>query len=537
MTEPTDLTIVIPTRDRWPILRRTLAALDAQTVSGFQVVVAVDGEGQTPSDLHGVRVVEKPPGGSASTRNAGVAAVRTRLTMLLDDDMIPVPHMVERHLRQHDAHPDERDAVLGRADWHPELGASRISRWLDRSGLMFEFDKLEGLGGTDVGWGRFCSCNVSFKTELFRKVDGFDETFVHYYEDTDLGYRMGQQGMRVFYEPEALTHHLQSFDWASIHRRFDRVALGERLMVDKHPGFEPWFEPMMRRALQGRAALPVWPWLTDVPGAPDRALHAARRRAHRVHLRRLAPSYLATYERAGVWHELVAYLGDEYDPQLLIGSEAAVEAEEEAAPDEDTFYRTSRMYLYDLCAFEMSPTKEPYRAAIQRAVPPGARVLDYGCGIGSDGMALARAGFRVAFADFNNPSTTFLRWRLERRGLDAPVYDIDADEIPPGFDAVVCFDVIEHVEDPHAFLDRLESLASVVAVNFLEPDPDDTHLHRPLPIDDLLARARSKGLLHYRLHHGRSHLVIYRSDGDGGIESSARHLAGRLRASLGRRTR
>jgi SAM-dependent methyltransferase len=250
-------------------------------------------------------------------------------------------------------------------------------------------------------------------------------------------------------------------------------------------------------------------------------------RADRLLLRRLAPSYLSAYARAGVWGELVEYLGDEYDPQLLVNSEREVEAEEEDALDEETFYRTSKMYLYDLSAFELSPTKEPYRRAVEQHVPPGGRILDYGCGIGADGIAFIRAGYDVAFADFDNPSTEFLRWRLERRGATAPLYDIDTDDVPSGFDAVICFDVIEHVDDPAAFLDRLESLASVVAVNFLEPDPHDTHLHRPLPIGELVARARRKGLLAYRRHYGRSHLVVYRSDGGGAVASSARFLAGR----------
>ena len=92
----------------------------------------------------------------------------------------------------------------------------------------------------------------------------------------------------------------------------------------------------------------------------------------------------------------------------------------------------------------MTGTKLPYLRELARHVPPGSRLLDYGCGIGSDGLLLLEAGYRVEFADFDNPSTEFLRWRLERRGLDAPVHDLDK-EVPDGFDAAYAFDVIEHV--------------------------------------------------------------------------------------------
>lgn len=225
--------------------------------------------------------------------------------------------------------------------------------------------------------------------------------------------------------------------------------------------------------------------------------------------------------------DLQAYLGDEFDLDLLHGHVAAVDREEEAAPDEATFYRTSRMYLYDLTAFAMAGTKRPYFADLRAVVPPGSHVLDYGCGIGSDGLRLLAAGYRVSFADFANPSTEYLRWRLARRGVDAPVYDLDGDDIPTGFDAAYSIDVIEHVDDPFAFLAELERRAGVVMVNFLEEDPGDTHLHKPLPIGALLDRAAAQGLLRYRRYHGRSHLVLYRT-GPAGVRT-------RLRSAVQRR--
>src|SRR4051794_1253658 len=158
----------------------------------------------------------------------------------------------------------------------------------------------------------------------------------------------------------------------------------------------------------------------------------------------------------------------------------------------------------------MTGTKDPYLRALIQHVPPGGSLLDYGCGIGSDGLQLLEAGYRVSFADFDNPSTRYLRWRLAHRGLDAQVHDLDGD-VPAGFDLAYAFDVIEHVDDPHAFLAQLEKRGGVVMANLLETDPGDTHLHRELPIADLLAHARERGLLYHRVHHGRSHLIAYRT--------------------------
>ena len=206
-----------------------------------------------------------------------------------------------------------------------------------------------------------------------------------------------------------------------------------------------------------------------------------------------------------------------------------VEEEFAAVGDEAAFYRASESYLYNLTAFAMTGTKVPYLIELTKRVPPPARVLDYGCGIGSDGLMLLDAGYRVEFADFDNPSIRYLRWRLARRGIDAPVHDLDVG-VPGGFDAAYSFDVIEHVADPFGFLGELERRSRLVLVNFLEPQADDVSLHHPLPVDRLLAHCARRRLLYYRIHHGRSHLVLYDSRQPG----AAMRALGSIRLAGGR---
>jgi SAM-dependent methyltransferase len=206
--------------------------------------------------------------------------------------------------------------------------------------------------------------------------------------------------------------------------------------------------------------------------------------------------------------ELREYLGSRYDPARLEQYDRVLEAEFAACGDEARFYRTSEAYLYNLTAFAMSLTKLPYLNELAAHVEPAARVLDYGCGIGSDGLALLEAGYRVEFADFGNPSVEYLSWRLERRGLEAPIHDLD-EGVPGGFDAAFSFDVIEHVDDPAAFLDELDDRATLVAVNLLEPVPGESDLHRALPTGSLLRRIARRRLVSYRFLHDRSHLVLY----------------------------
>lgn len=234
--------------------------------------------------------------------------------------------------------------------------------------------------------------------------------------------------------------------------------------------------------------------------------------------------------------ELKAYLGGAFDRSKLEQHDKLLDDEAELVGDEDLFYRTSEGYLYDLTAFAMSGTKAPYLRLLTERVPPGSRVLDYGCGIGSDGLALLEAGYRVEFADFSNPSTEYLRWRLEQRGFDAPVHDLDVG-VPDGFAAAYSFDVIEHVREPLEFLEQLERRAELVEVNFLEFDANEQYLHYELPIARLLRHVAGLGLEEYQVLYGSSHIVLYRPEKAGRLRRARNRalLAARQRAARGQR--
>ncbi|MHB8670310.1 MAG: glycosyltransferase [Acidimicrobiales bacterium] len=514
-----DLAVVIPTRDRPEVLGLTLDALDAQSAPGFETIVVVDGLDQGPLGLPdrvagtALRTVVKAHAGPGAARNAGAQATTRPLLLFLGDDMVPTPGLVARHLEVHRRDPAAERAVLGGVGWHPELRSSRLVRWLDWSGTQFEFASI---AGKEAGFGHFYSCNVSLKRSLFLAAGGFDEDFTYYYEDLDLGWRLAERGLRLAYEPDARANHLHDYDWPGLEQRVRGLAQGERLMARKHAWFEPHFAERARRALVQRRVGAWWPLLADrVDIGP------VRRLGDRWYWQQLGPTFLDAWDGARDLEELRAYLGAAYDHTRLQDHEGEVAREAAALGDEAALYRSSEAYLYDLTAFAMSATKSPYLADLRRLVAPGASLLDYGCGIGSDGLRLLEGGYRVAFADFDNPSTRYLKWRLERRGHEASVYDLDSDEVPGGFDAAYAFDVLEHVDDPFELLDRLERRAALVMVNLLEHEgqPVGAHhadvnhalVHRELPMEALLDHARRAGLLHQARYHGRSLLVAYRS--------------------------
>jgi GT2 family glycosyltransferase len=292
-----DLSVIVPTRERWETLDETLGALEAQTARGFETIVVVDGNDEDVPELAGVRVLAQQRAGPGAARNRAVAHSTRPLVLFLGDDMVPRPDFVARHLELHRRHPSSEVAVLGRIVWHRAVPRDRLHRWLEWSCALFDYRLLEESGDQDAGWARFYSSNVSLKRELFLSVGGFDESFAFDYEDLDLAWRLGGRAMRLVYEPGAVVEHRHVYDWAAVRGRYRSRAAAERLMAAKHDWFEPWFKKQIEAATAEPSASRLWALTVDwVPHKPTRMRAAVERRANRHYLQRLAPAFLEAWQ-------------------------------------------------------------------------------------------------------------------------------------------------------------------------------------------------------------------------------------------------
>jgi GT2 family glycosyltransferase len=299
-----ELSVVIPTTGSSDHLAQVLAGLERQDVApeAFDVVVARDvAASGSPIDPIGVRAlsIHQVAGtvpGASGTRNAGWRAAKAPLVLFLDDDIRPTRRLIAEHLAWHVRHPAPEVAVLGRVRWASELSVTPFMRWLD-DGIQFDYGTIRG---TEAGWTRLYSCNVSLKRSMLESVGGFDEeAFPFGYEDLDLGRRLDGQGLRLLYNRSAVGEHMRADSEEAWLRRVPRIAAAERRFVERYPDFRPYFYDLFRSAAEapaprGRAARLVRfvpkqvPWLGPVVW---RGYDAVLRRA-------FAPAFLRAWENA-----------------------------------------------------------------------------------------------------------------------------------------------------------------------------------------------------------------------------------------------
>lgn len=200
---PSDLTVVVPVRDRPVQLDRCLAAL------GPLAVIVVDDASRDPAAVaavaarHGARLVPLAHNvGPAGARNAGLATVTTPLVAFVDSDVqVSADALLDltRHLT------DPRVVLVG-----PRIVGRTHSvrpRWFETydaaaSSLTLGTRPSTVRPGAAVAW-LPSACLVGRTAAL---ASGFDET-MRVGEDVDLVWRLADAGHRVRYAPDVVAHH------------------------------------------------------------------------------------------------------------------------------------------------------------------------------------------------------------------------------------------------------------------------------------------------------------------------------------------
>jgi SAM-dependent methyltransferase len=86
--------------------------------------------------------------------------------------------------------------------------------------------------------------------------------------------------------------------------------------------------------------------------------------------------------------------------------------------------------------------------SIQKLGLPNAKVLDVGCGNGNISMALGSIGFNVVGVDIDATSIEKAKEKNTFQNIEFKIIDANSFSMNDEFDAVVCSEVLEHLEVP-----------------------------------------------------------------------------------------
>ncbi len=200
--------VVIPTYNRLPILRKCLDALENQILNveihSFEIVIVDDGSTDGTVDwlrknietYPHLRLFEQSHGGPALGRNLGVEKSKGELIVFIDSDLVVDKFFLRNHIDS-----------LFRA-WN-KLGNRKCFTYgsvINTSN--FSNPNSEPFKLQDLSWAYFATGNVAIDKKLLEKSGLFDNSFRLYgWEDLELGERLRNMGVKLIKCPRAIGYH------------------------------------------------------------------------------------------------------------------------------------------------------------------------------------------------------------------------------------------------------------------------------------------------------------------------------------------
>lgn len=200
------------TEERWSLLKKSVASVEAQTSPPIEIIVCIDhnaellrrskeyfGKGRPAGATPLIVLANKYDGRLGAARNTGAEHATGEVIAFLDDDAAASADWLERLIAAYD---DERVGAVGGAPL-PVFEAGR-PRW-----FPLEFDWIfgcayRGLPLTRAPLEHLIGANMSARRSALRDVGGFHSD---HEDDMDMSHRIAHSEHRVLYEPLATVNH------------------------------------------------------------------------------------------------------------------------------------------------------------------------------------------------------------------------------------------------------------------------------------------------------------------------------------------
>ncbi len=226
-----EASVIVPTYNKRDRLAFTLESFAYQRDCNFEVVVCDDGSTDgTSAVLNRLRgnvpyplvTVSGSRRGAGAARNRAARAARGSVLVFNDDDMVPAPGYISRHVEACSDHD-----VLSRGErWtvpvdvvplflghvvDPRLYVDIWSRARMTVAEKWTLDALTASPNHQYRFLQTCTSNLAMRRASFDRIGGFDESFGTRWgaEDTEFGYRAQLAGAGIRLTSSAKNLHLE----------------------------------------------------------------------------------------------------------------------------------------------------------------------------------------------------------------------------------------------------------------------------------------------------------------------------------------
>lgn len=235
------LSVIIPTYNRYDVLKRCLESIEKQTLPSnmFEVLVIDD---SSLEEYHSklqdlakvqkfdIKIIKNRSRGPASARNYGVELSKGEIVLFLNDDVILNPEHFEEHLKIHSK--NNNVAVRGKTIWHPDCLTTNLMKWLSSVVFIYHPD----MNKDNCSYVYFHTSDLSMGRQWFDK-EKFDEDFPYAsFEDTEFGYRLEKKyGLRLIFCEKAISQHYHFYNLRSHIKRAKINGFSGAILSKKQP--------------------------------------------------------------------------------------------------------------------------------------------------------------------------------------------------------------------------------------------------------------------------------------------------------------
>ena len=238
------ISVVIPTYNRLPILKKSLAALENQKITahkidGYEILVVDDGSkdktltwlAENKAQLPHVKILKQTHQGPAAARNLGVTNAIGNIIIFIDSDLVVTKSFLESHA----------DALVR---GEQNLQSDRLFTYgavINTNNFTNPTDEPYKI--TDFSAAYFATGNVAIARKWLEKAGLFDTGFQLYgWEDLELGVRLKKLDLKLIKCPQAVGYHWHpAFNLEQIPKLIEQeIQRGKMGVVfyQKHPTWE-----------------------------------------------------------------------------------------------------------------------------------------------------------------------------------------------------------------------------------------------------------------------------------------------------------